>query len=58
VSTISLATLPTGLGGLLLYRVPNWTGAMLVVLLIACVLAIIAILETAARQLNHRNEQE
>jgi UDP-GlcNAc:undecaprenyl-phosphate GlcNAc-1-phosphate transferase len=58
VFTIYLATLTTGLGGLLLYRVPNWTGAMLVVLLIACVLAIIAILETAARQLNHRNEQE
>ena len=31
VLTIHLATLMTGLGGLLLYKVPDWTGALLVV---------------------------
>lgn len=45
VLTIHLATLTTGLGGLLLYFVTGWTGAVLVCGLIACVLAIIAILE-------------
>lgn len=50
VLTIHLATLTTGLGALLLYRVPDWTGAMQIVLLVACVLAIIAILETAGRR--------
>lgn len=50
VLTIYLATLTTGLGGLLLYRVANWTGALLVALLIACVLAMIGILETAGRR--------
>ena len=46
VLTIHLATLTTGLGALLLYEVPGWEGAMLVAALIACVLAIVAILET------------
>jgi UDP-GlcNAc:undecaprenyl-phosphate/decaprenyl-phosphate GlcNAc-1-phosphate transferase len=55
VLTIYLATLTTGLGGLLLYRVHDWTGAFLVILLVGCVLAIIAILETAARQANPRD---
>ena len=50
VLTIYLATLTTGLGGLLLYRVANWTGALLVVLMVLCVLAMIGILETAARR--------
>jgi UDP-GlcNAc:undecaprenyl-phosphate GlcNAc-1-phosphate transferase len=49
VLTIYLATVTTGLGALLLYQVPGWTGALLVVALIACVLAIIAILETVGR---------
>jgi UDP-GlcNAc:undecaprenyl-phosphate GlcNAc-1-phosphate transferase len=49
VKTIYLVTLTTGLGGLLLYRVSGWGGAMLVVALIACVLAVIAILETVGR---------
>jgi hypothetical protein len=49
VLTIHLATLTTGLGALLLYQVPGWTGAGLVIGLIACVLAIVAILETAGR---------
>ncbi|WP_166827947.1 MraY family glycosyltransferase [Thalassoroseus pseudoceratinae] len=48
VLTIHLATLTTGLGGLLLYYVSGWVGAALVCGLIACVLAIIAILETTA----------
>jgi UDP-GlcNAc:undecaprenyl-phosphate GlcNAc-1-phosphate transferase len=45
VLTIHLATLTTGLGGVLLYFVPNWTSALVIVLLIVCVLAIVAILE-------------
>lgn len=52
VLTIYLATLTTGLGGLLLYQVPGWGGATVVIALILCVLAIIAILETAARRHN------
>ncbi len=52
VLTIHLATLTTGLGGLLLYRVTDWAAAMLVVALIACVLGIIAILETVGRRNN------
>ena len=52
VLTIHLATLTTGLGALLLYQVPGWTGAMLVVSLVTCILAIIAILETASRKNN------
>ncbi|MCA9068038.1 MAG: undecaprenyl/decaprenyl-phosphate alpha-N-acetylglucosaminyl 1-phosphate transferase, partial [Planctomycetaceae bacterium] len=50
VLTIYLATLTTGLGGLLLYQVEDWTGALLVALLISCVLAMIGILETAGRR--------
>lgn len=49
VKTIYLVTLTTGLGGLLLYRVDGWPGAAVVVALIGCVLAVIAILETAGR---------
>jgi len=50
VLTIHLTTLMTGLGGLLLYRVQDWTGAALVLALISCVLAVIAILETVGRR--------
>ncbi len=50
VMTIHLATLMTGLGGLLLYKVPDWTGALLVVALILCVLSVVAILETVGRR--------
>jgi len=50
VMTIHLVTLATGLGGLLLYQVEGWTGAILVLALVICMLAVIAILETAARQ--------
>ena len=52
VLTIHLATLTTGLGGLLLYQVPNWNSAAIVAGLIFCVLLIIAILETAGRKQN------
>ncbi len=50
VMTIHLTTLMTGLGGLLLYKVQDWTGAALVLALISCVLAVIAILETVGRR--------
>jgi len=50
VLTIHLTTAMTGLGGLLLYKVQDWSGALLVVALIFCVLAIISILETVGRR--------
>jgi len=50
VMTVHLATLTTGLAGLLLYRVATWTDALLIVALVLCVLTIIAILETAGRR--------
>lgn len=50
VLTIHLTTAMTGLGGLLLYRLDDWTGAALVTALIFCVLSIIAILETVGRR--------
>lgn len=49
VLTVHLATLTTGLGALLLYRVHDWSGAWLVIALVLCVLAIVAILETVGR---------
>jgi UDP-GlcNAc:undecaprenyl-phosphate GlcNAc-1-phosphate transferase len=55
VLTIYLATLTTGLGALLLYELREerrWTGALLIVALICCVLAIVAILETVGRRHN------
>lgn len=57
VLTIYLATLTTGLGALLLYHVRGWSGALLIVAFIGCVLAIIAILETAGRN-NRRPPDE
>jgi UDP-GlcNAc:undecaprenyl-phosphate GlcNAc-1-phosphate transferase len=50
VLTVHLATLTTGLGGLLLYRLHTWTDALLVIALVLCVLTIIAILETVGRR--------
>ena len=50
VLTIHLTTAMTGLGALLLYHVPGWTGALLVVALICMVLSIIAILEFVGRR--------
>jgi UDP-GlcNAc:undecaprenyl-phosphate GlcNAc-1-phosphate transferase len=52
VLTIHLATLTTGLAALLLYRVHDWPGAVLIVALVVCILAIIAILETVGRKNN------
>jgi UDP-GlcNAc:undecaprenyl-phosphate GlcNAc-1-phosphate transferase len=50
VLTVHLATLTTGLAGLILYQVPGWSGAALVIALVLCVLTIIAILETVGRR--------
>ena len=50
VLTVHLATLTTGLGALLLYRVSDWSGAALVIGMVLSVLAIIAILETVGRK--------
>ena len=57
VLTIHLATLTTGLGALLLYEVPDWNGAWLVVALVACVLAIVSILETVGRRAGQQSEE-
>ena len=46
----SWATLATGLGALLLYRVDGWGGGALVGGMVACLLAVVAILETAGRK--------
>jgi UDP-GlcNAc:undecaprenyl-phosphate GlcNAc-1-phosphate transferase len=56
VLTIHLATLTTGIGALLLYRVKSWTGAGMIITLVGCVLAIVAILETAGRNGKAKNE--
>lgn len=50
VLTVHLCTITTGLGALLLYHVQGWSGAILVLSLVLCVLAIIAILETVGRR--------
>ncbi|MFV0446325.1 MAG: MraY family glycosyltransferase [Planctomycetaceae bacterium] len=50
VRTVHLCTLTTGLGGLLLYRVPGWTGAAMIVAMVLCVLAIIGVLENTRRR--------
>ena len=50
VLTVHLCTITTGLGALLLYRVHDWTGAILVLTMVLCVLAVIAILETVGRR--------
>ena len=57
VLTVHFATLTTGLGALLLYRVSDWTGAALVVALVLCVLMMIAILEAAARRKSRLEQQ-
>ncbi|MCH2201325.1 MAG: undecaprenyl/decaprenyl-phosphate alpha-N-acetylglucosaminyl 1-phosphate transferase [Fuerstiella sp.] len=58
VLTIHLATLTTGLGGLLLYKVSDWTGAFMVIALIFCVLSVVAIVETAGRRSTKRHREE
>jgi UDP-GlcNAc:undecaprenyl-phosphate GlcNAc-1-phosphate transferase len=49
VLTVHLATLTTGLGGLLLQHVSSWKGALLIAAMVGCVILIIAILEAAPR---------
>ena len=50
VLTMYLATATCGLGALLLPRVSSFLEAGIIVLLVACVLALVAILETVARR--------
>ena len=50
VLTIHLVTLTTGLGGLLLYHVPDWSGAGLIVASELCLLAIVWVLEQTGRR--------
>ena len=50
VFTIHFVTMATGLGGLLLYQLSGWTAATLVIALVLCNLAIIAMLELASRR--------
>ena len=50
VLTVHLATLATGLGALVLYRVDGWLGATLVLAMIVCLLAMVTILETTGRR--------
>ncbi|WP_299466980.1 MraY family glycosyltransferase [uncultured Gimesia sp.] len=50
VLTIHLATLTTGVGGLILYEVSSWSAALLVILMILCVLSIVTILENVGRK--------
>ncbi len=57
VLTIYLTTATCGLGALLLHRV-DWTGAILVVLMVVCVLCLIALLESTARRKLNRNGQQ
>lgn len=54
VLTIYLATATTGLGALLLHQV-DLRGAAVVVFMVFCVLALVAVLEAAARRGNHRS---
>ncbi|MDB4637652.1 MAG: MraY family glycosyltransferase [Planctomycetaceae bacterium] len=56
VMTVHLATITTGLGGILLYRVPDWASAIIIVALILCVLSIVGILEAAV--LHTPNDQD
>ncbi|PHR95649.1 MAG: undecaprenyl-phosphate alpha-N-acetylglucosaminyl 1-phosphate transferase [Blastopirellula sp.] len=52
VLTIYLMTATSGLGALILHRV-DWIGAIFVLLMVACVLALIAVIESTARR--HKN---
>ncbi|HUQ68348.1 MAG TPA: MraY family glycosyltransferase [Planctomycetaceae bacterium] len=48
VLTVHLATLTTGLGGLTLYAVDSWAGAIAPVAMVGCVILMIAILEQSS----------
>lgn len=50
VRMVHLSTLTTGLGAILLYKVPDWSGAAVIVTLVASVLGIISVLESSARR--------
>jgi UDP-GlcNAc:undecaprenyl-phosphate GlcNAc-1-phosphate transferase len=50
VLTIHLTTLTTGLAALLLYRLPDWLGAWLVLAIVFCTLFLVTILERAGRR--------
>lgn len=50
VMTVHLATLTTGLGGLILYEIEGWAGAWLVLFLVVCLLGIIRILESVGER--------
>jgi len=58
VLTIHLCTAMTGLAALLLFRVPDWGSAGIVIALVGCVLWTIAILETAGRRATRRREAQ
>jgi len=58
VMTVHLVTLTTGIGALLLYRLSDWTGALLVVSLVLCLLAVVAILETVGRTAASRHSAD
>ena len=49
VLTVQLTTLTTGLLGLMLYAVPNWNSAVVLVACVGCILLLIAILEAVPR---------
>jgi len=49
VLTVHLATLTTCLGGIALYSVPTWSTSIAPLAMVACVLLIIAVLESAQR---------
>jgi UDP-GlcNAc:undecaprenyl-phosphate/decaprenyl-phosphate GlcNAc-1-phosphate transferase len=57
VLTIHLITVTTGLGGLLLYQVEGWVGAGLIVAMVVCLLAIIAVFESAALRAIRQRER-
>lgn len=49
VLTVHLATLTTSLGGIVLYSVPTWSTSIAPLAMVACVLLIIAVLESTPR---------
>lgn len=55
VFTIHFCTAATGLAGILLYQLSGWTAAAIVVAMVLCNLAIIAMLELASRQKNKQS---
>lgn len=58
VLTVHLLTLITGLSALVLYRVPNWRSASLVLAQVVCLLLLIGALETTGRRMARKFAQE